>query len=334
MDKETRQPRKIKLGLLGASNIATKVLPFIREVPEIEVVAVASPRQGSAAAFAKTHSIGNAYSSYEQLLSNSEIEAVYISNLSSDHAKTIRLALEHNKHVLCEKPLVLTHKEAEDLYAVAWSKNLILLEGFMYRFHPQILKLMEMIHDGKIGEVRSIRATFSFILYDLEKRPRRMTSFAGGGALFDIGCYIVDFINSVVGADQFPVEIKKTHRFDPIDPNFDFETTAILKYQNGITVELSTSLDTPSLNQWEVSGSLGSVAALRFDPQGTDLVPLYFVNEESEATVIECQPINNFQKQFENFARAILKQATVHIKPNESIQNAKLLERLSAKFIE
>lgn len=323
---------KIRLGLIGASNIAAKVLPFIRQVSEIEVVAVAAERKDGARDFAKTHSIETAYDSYQECLNNSSIDAVYISNLTSDHAKTIKMALIASKHVLCEKPLVLTHADANELFALAGSKKLILLEGFMYRFHPQIVKLKEIIASGALGEIKSIRANFSFILYDLAKRPRRMTSVAGGGALFDIGCYLVDFINSVVGPNQFPVEIKKTHRVDPNDSSFDFATAAILKYQNGVVAELSTSLDTPSLNQWEVSGTRGSVSALRFDSQGDQPVPLYLVNDESEATLIQCPSINNFEKQFENFARSVLGHAPTHIKPSESIQNAKLLERLSVKL--
>lgn len=330
MTNTIKPKTKIKLGLIGASNIAAKVLPFIRRVPEIEIVAVAAERKDVARNFAKTHSIETAYDSYKECLDDSRIDAVYISNLTSDHAKTIKMALIANKHVICEKPLVLTHSDAKELFALAESKKLILLEGFMYRFHPQILKLKEIIASGELGEIKSIRANFSFILYDLAKRPRRMTSVAGGGALFDIGCYLVDFINSVVGPGQFPIEIKKTHRVDPDDPNFDFATAAVLKYQSGVIAELSTSLDMPNLNQWEVSGTRGSVSALRFDSQGDQPVPIYLVNDESEATLIQCQSINNFEKQFESFARTVLGQAPAHIQPSESIQNARLLERLSA----
>jgi xylose dehydrogenase (NAD/NADP) len=199
MSVQGHKPGMIRLGILGASNIAAKVLPAIRRVPEIEVVSIASQRDSASLQFSKNHSIPSQHASYQALLSDSGVDAVYITNLSADHARTVEKALRAGKHVLCEKPLALKGAEAENLFSIARANGLVLLEGFMYRFHPQIIRLKEIINSGAIGEVRSIRGTFSFILHDLEKRPGRMTSAAGGGALNDIGCYLVDFVNSIVG---------------------------------------------------------------------------------------------------------------------------------------
>ena len=125
--------KKIRLGLLGASNIAAKVLPSIRTVSEIEVVAVAAERPGAAEAFAKKHQIERFYGSYKECLADSNIDAVYISTLNNDHAAHIMQSLESRKHVLCEKPLIPTRAEAETSFALAAKKKLVLLEGFMYR---------------------------------------------------------------------------------------------------------------------------------------------------------------------------------------------------------
>jgi predicted dehydrogenase len=199
----------------------------------------------------------------------------------------------------------------------------------MYRFHPQIRKLKELIANGSIGDIRSLRANFSFILYDLtgDARPKRATGAADGGALSDVGCYAVDFLNSIIG-NASPVHIQSMSRKLVDDPGFDVSTAALIQYPNGVTATLECSVDTPSLNNWEVSGTKGSVSALRFDPQGTSEVPLYVVNEDSEAKLISCPSIDAFAEEFKNFSQAILKNAATHISPNESIQNAAVLEQI------
>ncbi len=325
--------KKIRLAIVGAGNIANKVLPSIKKVSDIEVIAVASQRKEAAHEFAKKHQLEKSYS-YEDCFADSSLDAVYITNLTSDHAQTIKQALNAGLHVICEKPLVLTLADAKELFEIAESKKLILLEGFMYRFHPQIIKLKEIIAADEIGIIKSIQVNFSFILHDLAKRPRRMSSKSGGGALFDIGCYGVDFINSIVGANQFPVEIKTIRRTDPHDPAFDLSTNALLKYENGIIAELNVSLDAPGLNLWEVSGSHGSVSALRFDTQGTNPVPIYLVNAESEAKLISCKTIDQFEEQFKSFAESITQQAPTALLPAESIQNARLLEQICKSVYE
>jgi predicted dehydrogenase len=147
----------------------------------------------------------------------------------------------------------------------------------------------------------------------------------------DIGCYLIDFITSILGPEHFPAELKKSHRVSLADPQFDLQTTAILTYQNGLTAELSCNLETAGLNPWQVSGTQGSITALRYDPQGEKPVPLYLVNSKNEATRVECESAPVFKLQFENFAKAIFGQERPHISPIESIQNARLLEALSTQ---
>lgn len=328
---------KIRLGLIGASNIANRILPSIRSVPEIEVVAVAAKRPGRAEELSRTHDIGKSYSTYEECLEDPNIDAVYISVINSDHAEWIQKSLEAGKHVLCEKPLTPTPWDTERAFADARDKKLILLEGLMYRLHPQIIKLKEIIAAGKVGEIHSIRTNFSFILYDLEDsdRPKRAHSTACGGALYDVGCYGVDFIHSLVAADKTwpnPI-VSASQRTLKNDRFFDVATSVLLQFR-GMTAVLECSVDTPSLNNWEVSGSKGSVAALRFDPQGTSPVPLYYVNENSEAELIKCPAEDTFRAEFQNFARSILGVENPHIEPMESIRNAQLISDIREKIKE
>lgn len=331
MSKGAIETKKVRLALLGASNIATKVLPSIRSVTEIEIVGVAAKRPGMAQEFVQKHGLPKHYASYEECLADSAVDAVYISTLNIDHSWLIKKSLDAGKHVLCEKPLVPTRWDADLVFTTAKEKNLILLEGFMYRFHPQIKKLKEFIALGKIGEIRSIRVNFSFILYDWASRdlPRRASAVSDGGALMDVGCYGIDFVNSIMtGKQKFLPQIQVATRTRREERSYDLATSVILKYHDGPTAVIECATDSPSINTWEVSGSNGSIAALRFDPQGRSDVPLYFVNEESEAQLIQCPSIDNFEAEFRNFARAILGFEEPHIKPDECVQNAELLETI------
>lgn len=325
----SRAPGVINLAIIGASQIAAKVLPSIRTIPMLDVVGVASARAEAATKFARDHNILKSYGTYQECFSDSDVQAVYITNLNSEHAQTIRAALVSGKHVLCEKPMVLTGQDAIELFSLASSHNLILMEGLMYRFHHQIKALRDTLKKGFVGEIKSIRVRFSFCMFDQENRSKRFSSGAGGGALNDLGCYGVDFINSILGHELYPTQIKKISRYDANDKLFDLETSSILNYPNGVAAEISVCEDSPSLNSWEVCGSRGSVSALRFDPQGSSSVPLYLVNDESEARIVQCEQGQPFEEEFKNFAECILGQAQPFITAKEIILNSKVLEAIA-----
>lgn len=330
MNISTRPQAPVRLGLIGASQIAGKVIPSIRSVRDIFIHGVAAMRPGKAKEFAEKYEIPRHYNSYRDCLSDSEINAVYISTLSANHAEAIRMSLEAGKHVLCEKPLVTSSEQAESLFRLARERHLILLEGLMYRFHPQIQKLIEIVRSGQIGDVVSARVNFSFILYDLIEttRRKRATSAAGGGALFDLGCYCADFIQMVLGCSDETPEVLSTSRRQLDDADFDLGSSAILSFPSGKKAILECSVNIPSLNNWEVSGTKGSISALRFDPQGSSDVPIYLVNEDSEAQRIACPSTDTFAAQFDHFAEAVLGKTNPHIHPEESIWTARILEMI------
>ena len=326
------KPREpIKLALIGASNIAGKVLPSIRKIQNIEIHAVAAKREGAAKQFAAANKIPWAFDSYERCFQDKDIDAVYISTLNSNHAALIERALQMNKHVMCEKPLVLTEADAKRLTKLAQQNNLILLEGFMYRFQPQVRKMKEAVDQGKLGIIKSIQVNFSFLLYDLLHRPLRASGKASGGALTDIGCYGIDFINFILGTTEQPEDIQVFRVFDPKDPQFDLSTIAILFYKNGLRAEIRCSIETPALNNWEVSGTKGSISALRYDPQGTDPVPVYFINEDSIPELTHCPAVDAFKDEFQNFSDSIQGLSSPHITHAEIVANAKTLEAIRSQ---
>lgn len=167
--------QRLKLGLLGASRIADKIVPLISGLDRLQIVGVAARSEDSARLFAVKHGLEKTFPTYDSCLADQSIDAVYISVLNSDHATLIERALLAGKHILCEKPLVLDGHEAQRLFEMARVRQLVLLEGLMYRFHPQIQKLLEFVNNGAVGQLQSVRAEFSFLLHDLSRpQPLRV----------------------------------------------------------------------------------------------------------------------------------------------------------------
>jgi len=179
----------VRLGLLSTANINRLVLAGARASSEVEVVAVASRDGARAEEYARDHGIGRAHGSYEALLADPEVDAVYISLPNSLHVDWSVRALEAGKHVLCEKPFSRRPMDVDRAFGAAERAGRVLAEAFMYRHHPQTKRVSELVREGAIGELRAIRAAFSFPLADRENV--RMRPELDGGALMDVGCYCV-----------------------------------------------------------------------------------------------------------------------------------------------
>src|SRR5438034_10550956 len=179
----------VKWGIVSTAHINRAVIPPAQESPKVELVAVASRDQARADAYAREWRIERAYGSYEALLENADIEAVYISLPNSLHVPWSIRALEAGKHVLCEKPLARTAAEAEEAFDAADRAGRLLMEAFMWRHNPQTKRLAELVAEGAVGELRLVRAAFSYSLYDFDNI--RLRTDVEGGALMDVGCYCV-----------------------------------------------------------------------------------------------------------------------------------------------
>ncbi len=330
--------KKIRLALLGASRIAARVLPYINAVSEIEVVGVAASSLDRAKEFSREQGLTKAYASYDHALNQADIDAVYISVLSSDHFALIKKSLMANKHVLCEKPIVLTAIEASEITALALSKNLVLLEGFMYRFHPHIKFLQDHISSGSIGEIKSLQLSFSFLL-GTQGRKRGLRS-GGGGALNDLGSYLIDFATLILGTKDLPQITSHANLNSKDLEAVDEKFTAVLEYPDGIFAMLDASVSTVSSNLWEIRGTKGSVGVLRFDPQGVseEGAPAVTIqiDEDSNAKITPVSSNGNsmeqFQLEFQNFAFAILKKSDPFISLDEIRFKTQILENIRINF--
>jgi xylose dehydrogenase (NAD/NADP) len=254
IEKETTMTdNHLRWGLISTAVINEALIPAIRACRRSELVAVASRDAQRAAAYADEWSIPASYGGYDDLLAASDVDVVYIPLPNSLHAEWAVRAAEAGKHILCEKPLALTVSDVDSMVDAARRSNVVLFEGFMYRHHPQMLQLQELIRDGAIGDVRVVRATFAFYL----DRPGdvRFEADLGGGSLWDVGCYPVSFAQAVMGGA--PREVFGWQRMG--DTGVDLTFAGQMHYRDGRLALFDCSLET-SFRAWaEVVGSEGSL---------------------------------------------------------------------------
>ncbi|MGD0464168.1 MAG: Gfo/Idh/MocA family oxidoreductase [Tepidisphaeraceae bacterium] len=203
---------KLRWGILGTGNIATQFAKGIALSQRGAAAAVGSRRQKSAEEFARNHTISRPFGSYESLIADGEIDAIYNSLPNSLHAHWTIRALKAQKHVLCEKPLAMNAAEAQEMFDAARKAGRVLLEAFMYRSHPQTLALVETVRSGAIGPLRLIRSSFCYRTRSIDGNVRFARELGGGG-LMDVGCYCINFARLFAGAE--PTAVHAVANFHP-----------------------------------------------------------------------------------------------------------------------
>ncbi len=251
--------KKLAWGILGTGRIAGVFARGVAQSRTGTLVAVGSRTQESAEAFGTSFSIPHRYGSYEALLADPEVQAVYISTPHPFHAEWAIKAAEAGKHILCEKPIGLNAAQAMAIIEAAYQNDVFLMEAFMYRCHPQTRKLVELIQSGVIGQVRLIQATFSFhTSYNLESRL--LKNELGGGGILDVGCYCASAARLIAGAalgKDFadPLEVKAVGQVG--ETGIDEYTVASLKFPGGILAQLFTGVQVDGENIVKIFGSEG-----------------------------------------------------------------------------
>ncbi len=246
---------KIRWGILSTAKIGTeKVIPAMQQGQSCEVTAIASRGLDRAQAAAGELGIPKAYGSYEELLADADIDAIYNPLPNHLHVSWSIKALEAGKHVLCEKPIGLTSGEGQQLVdAGKQHPNLKLMEAFMYRHHPQWQRARQLVNDGQIGELRTINSFFSYFNDD----PTNIRNIAdiGGGALMDIGCYPISVSRFIFGAE--PDRVFGTVEYDP-DLKTDRLASAILDFGRGTSTFTCSTQLTP-FQRVNIYGTAGRV---------------------------------------------------------------------------
>ena len=315
--------RRIRWGVISTANIGRwAVNPAIQASRNGELVAVASRDEARAQEFAAAHDIPEWYPSYQALLEDPSIEAVYIPLPNSLHREWTIRAAEHGKHILCEKPLALTAEEAGAMGAAADANGVRLMEAFMYRFHPRTGQVVQMVRDGRIGQPGMIRSAFTFRL----TRPDniRLKPELGGGALMDVGCYCVNVSRTVAGAE--PAEVWATAHWG--STGVDEQLTGVLRFPDGCLAQFDCALTLERREWYEVAGTEGSLVVPDAFLPGTDGV---LIEERRERGAVVRHPVDGvdeYRLMVEHFADCVLHDTPLRYPVTEAAANLRVIEAL------
>lgn len=322
-------------GILGTGRIAGVFAKNLPQSKTGKLAAVGSRTQISADRFAAEFNVPHCHGSYDALLADPTVQAVYIATPHPLHAEWCLKAAKAGKHILCEKPLTLTHAEALPVIDAARRHNVFLLEAFMYRCHPQTLKLVELIRAKAIGEVRIIQASFGFHR-PFDPNQRLFSNELGGGGILDVGCYPVSMSRLIAGValgQPFaePTEVNGCGRL--ATTGVDLWTVASMKFPGEIVAALATSTQVQQDNALRIFGSDGSI----FVPQpwgpardgGKATIQLERKGKSSEEIVIDSpQPI--YAIEADHVAAHIEKRQSPAMTWDDSLGNMKALDRWRA----
>ena len=248
--------RKIRWGILGCAGIAEKAfIPAVLKSRNGVLAAIASRDEARAADWARRFGFLRAHRTYQDLVDDPAVDAVYIPLPNDLHAEWSIRALRAGKHVLCEKPMAMNAPEARAMIETAETSGVLLMEGFMYKFHPQIGKTLDLIRAGAIGDPRTVHSAFTFH-FKREDSNYRWFPAQGGGALYDVGCYTISIARLVLGAE--PGSVFAAARIDPAT-GVDMTTDALLEFPGGRFAQCESSFETQFQSRLLVVGTEGTL---------------------------------------------------------------------------
>jgi predicted dehydrogenase len=316
---------KIKWGIMGTAKIGVqKVIPAMQKSQYCEISAIASRNIEKANTVAGQLNIEKSYGSYEELLADQEVEAIYIPLPNHLHVYWATKALEAGKHVLCEKPIGMNAPEAQLLAGTALKyPELKVMEAFMYRFHPQWQKVRELIKDGAIGEVKTLQSFFSYFNTDPENI--RNKADIGGGALMDIGCYCISFARFIF--EEEPAKVMGEMEFDP-EMGTDRLTSGILQFSSGKTSTFTCSTQLMPFQQVNILGDKGHIVVeipVNAPPDEPTKVTLR-TKEKTETFVTGAT--DQYTLQGDAFSRAIMDGTPVPTPLTDAIGNMKVIDAI------
>jgi predicted dehydrogenase len=308
----------VKWGILSTAHINRLVIPPAHASPEVDLIAVASRDQARAEAYARKWEIERAYGSYEALLEDADVEAVYISLPNTLHCEWSMRAVEAGKHVLCEKPMSRHPADVERAFNAAERAGRLLTEAFMYRHNPQTAMLVELVQGGAIGELRLIRSAFSFGLYDPENI--RLRTDLDGGSLMDVGCYCVSG-SRLLGGE--PESVYGQAYIGPTGTDWVF--TGLLRFPGDVLATFDCGTALPDRDELEAIGTEGSI--FLDDPWHSN-VPVIELRRDGEVERIELEPVDSYGLELENLSRSIRGEDEPLLGREDAVAQARVVEAL------
>jgi D-xylose 1-dehydrogenase (NADP+, D-xylono-1,5-lactone-forming) len=285
----------VKWGILSTADINRKVIPGAQATEQAELIAVASRDLKRAEEYAREWEIERAYGSYDALLEDSEIEAVYISLPNTLHCEWSIRALEAGKHVLCEKPMSRHVADVEAAFDAAEKAQRILMEAFMYRHNPQTKRLRQLVDEGAIGELRLVRSCFSYSLYDTDNI--RLQTEVEGGSLMDVGCYCVSGSRLLGGEPEL---VFGQQYVGPSGTDWVFMGT--MRFPGDVFAQFDCGTALAERDELEAIGTEGS---LFVDDPWHCLEPMIELRRDDGVERIEVEPVDSYRLEVENLSDAI-----------------------------
>jgi len=312
---------RLRVGILSTANINDAILTGARDSAGAEVVAVASRDRGRAVAYAAEKGIPRAHGSYEALLADEAVELVYVPLPNSLHLPWAERALEAGKHVLCEKPLSRRLADVEAAFDTAERAGRILMEAFMWRYHPATEKVVTLVDEGAIGRLRIVRAAFAFTL-DPAAANVRWSGELEGGALMDVGCYCVSALRLFAGEPE-RVSAERVDGGDGVDARL----AGLLRFDGDVLGTFDCAFDVPRRAGLELVGETGTIVSL--DPwHGKAPVVRILRPDSDEPEDVPVQAANPYAAELDDLARAVREGGEPRLGRADAVGQARAIEAL------
>ena len=315
---------RLRWGVLGTAGINERVVPAIARSAHGEVVAIASRTPSRAEAAAEQFGIGKPYGSYEELLADPDVDAVYIPLPNFLHHHWVLAAAAAGKHILCEKPMAITVADAQEMVAAAADAGVVLMEAFMYAHHPRYDQLHELVRSREMGTVRGISGTFTFDASD-EPEATIFQGNPGSGAIYDVGCYIVHAARRLLGTE--PLAVTAQASYSGAHGGADMMTSALVEFPDDVGLLLQCGMWTADTDTLTVLGSRGrvDVPSAFFAAPG---VEGFLVQLGDDVRLEQVPDVDHYISQADDLAEAVLHGRPVRLAPADAVRNAAVVEAL------
>lgn len=313
--------RKVKWGVLGCAAFArSTAIPAMKLAENVELVGIASRTMDKAAAFAQEFGFTKVYGSYEELLADPEIEAVYNPLPNGLHPEWAIKTAQAGKHTIVEKPFAANLAEAIEVQQAAKEHNVKIMEAFMWRFHPMHRRARQLIRDGSLGEVKLVRVAFTFLIE--RKVNVRLDAQLAGGGLMDVGCYCLSASRFLFDAE--PTRVFALADFDA-EYHVDMLASGILEFPQGRAL-FDTGFALPYRNEYEVIGTKGRVIARNAFLPGLE-AELY-VEFDGKGVQEKFHGINQWTLEFEHLSRSILNGTPLDYDTEDAVKQQRALDAI------
>ena len=329
--------KKLKWGILGAARVNERLLPAILEAPNSQLVAIASRRAGAAAETLKKYAPCYAdsvkcYDDLDALIQDKNVEAIYCPMANEEHAAWALKAIGAGKHILIEKPMALRVADIDAIEAAAKKNNVKVMEGFMYRFHPQHARVKEIVESGLIGDVLSARASYSFLMKQARMYRINRSMAGGGGAMWDIGPYAIHSLRWCFAKNGVPAEPKSVIAHAKLNEHgADIVTSGVLDF--GLDKEgrarfghFDISFERSRKSEYEIIGTKGWVKCHAAWVFASDVPVISWATEDGKYAEERFAPSNHFNLEIEHFSDCVLNNKSPYLTFEDAKANCTALQ--------